>query len=370
MYTLYLVRDEHDAEIPADAIVYRTADALASWEKNLEDNLTGTFFINRDPALSPIDSVIFNRLVSSICSQLATSKFNAIVYLQMSNPKDYHKARYMANKLIECRNGEEKVLREPKDTHVLGEMGTPAAKWRENNEPDPFLGIYDVPRSELLMGNLTDDEMANELFLYDHRGGLSSMMYLKAGQDRIRWLSRQLCKAEAQLKEKETKVAELTDHVDQLDKRIVELEAVAKATVSATATNDGHWASCRRGGTFYYLTMPEPVNREVFDVTIDAIRRDIGGLSAEVDALEVYQPHGAFYSNDAETFGTVYSIVGENADAKLLEDNWVAIFGVPMEPDAIKVIESATWQIAYYLETGANTDSRYLKFMQFMKSQM
>lgn len=30
MYTLYLVRDEHDAEIPADAIVYRTADALAN----------------------------------------------------------------------------------------------------------------------------------------------------------------------------------------------------------------------------------------------------------------------------------------------------------------------------------------------------
>lgn len=367
MYTLYLIRDEHDAEIPADAIVYRTTDALANWEKNLEDNLTGTFFISRDPEMFPIDCVIFNRLVSSICGRLATSKFNVTIYLQMSNPTEYNKARYMANKLIECRNGEEKVLREPKDTHVLCEMGTPAAKWRENDEPDPFMGVYDVPRSELLMGNLTDDEIANELFLYDHRGGLSSMMYLKAGQDRIRWLSRQLCNAEAQLKEKETKIAELASLVDVLDKRVVEL--AVKETVATTSANEGHWASCRRGGTFYYLTMPDVTDYDTYTATVNLIRRDIGGLSAPVYRLEIYNNLGAFYSNDAETFGTVYSIVGENA-AKLLEDNWVAIFGVPMEPDAIKVIETATWQIAYYLETGANTDSRYLKFMQFMKSQM
>ena len=369
MYTLYLIRDEHDAEIPADAIVYRTTDALAKWEKNLEDNLTGTFFISRDSEMSPIDVVIFNRLVSSICSQLATFEFKVIVYLQMSNPKEYHKARYMANKLIECRNGEEKVLREPKDTHVLCEMGTPAAKWRENDEPDPFLGVYDVPRSELLMGNLTDDEMANELFLYDHRGGLSSMMYLKAGQDRIRWLSRQLCNAEAQLKEKETKITELTDQVDLLDKRMVELEAV-KETVATTSANEGHWASCRRGGTFYYLIMPDVTDYDTYTATVNLIRRDIGGLSAPVDRLEIYNNLGAFYSNDAETFATVYAIVGENVSVKILEDSWGALFGVPMDSDFIKVIETATHPIAYYLETGANTDSRYLKFMQFMKSQM
>lgn len=73
---------------------------------------------------------------------------------------------------------------------------TPAAKWRESGEPDPFAGQYDCERHQLPMGNLTDDELANEVFLYDHRGGLSSMVYLTAAKERIRWLSRKLYEAE------------------------------------------------------------------------------------------------------------------------------------------------------------------------------
>lgn len=72
---------------------------------------------------------------------------------------------------------------------------TPAARWRENGEPDPFEGQgYDRERARLCMGHLTDDELANEVFLYDHRSGLKSLAYLTAAKERIRWLSRALVK--------------------------------------------------------------------------------------------------------------------------------------------------------------------------------
>lgn len=67
---------------------------------------------------------------------------------------------------------------------------TPAAKWRANGEADPHLGRYLCQRADLPMGKLTDDELANTVFLYDHRSGLESMMYLTAAKERIRWLSR------------------------------------------------------------------------------------------------------------------------------------------------------------------------------------
>ena len=82
---------------------------------------------------------------------------------------------------------------------MKAEHETPAAKWRANNEPDPHGESYNCTRGELIKGELTDDELANEFFLYDHRGGFSSAMWLCAAKDRIRWLSRRLCDAEAEL---------------------------------------------------------------------------------------------------------------------------------------------------------------------------
>lgn len=69
---------------------------------------------------------------------------------------------------------------------------TVAAKWREAGESDPHGELYNCERAGILMGHLTDDQFANELFLYDHRCGLRSLSYLQAAKDRIRWLSRKL----------------------------------------------------------------------------------------------------------------------------------------------------------------------------------
>lgn len=64
------------------------------------------------------------------------------------------------------------------------QVDTPAARWREKGEPDPHGDEYTGMRSELCMGHLTDDEMANALFLGP------SIENLTAAKERIRWLSR------------------------------------------------------------------------------------------------------------------------------------------------------------------------------------
>lgn len=81
-------------------------------------------------------------------------------------------------------------------------MSTPAAHWRDKGEEDPHKGYYDGERSTLPMGHLTDDELANELYLKgDIQPSIESLLsgkavrpivWLQAAKDRIRWLSRKL----------------------------------------------------------------------------------------------------------------------------------------------------------------------------------
>lgn len=85
---------------------------------------------------------------------------------------------------------------------------TPAAHWREKGEPDPHGSYYDRERAELPLGNMTDDELANAVFMYgDTKPSIAEIMdgtakmpivYLTAGKERIRWLSRKLIEAEQQ----------------------------------------------------------------------------------------------------------------------------------------------------------------------------
>lgn len=63
---------------------------------------------------------------------------------------------------------------------------TPAARWRENGKTDPHGTAYDCERSRLCLGDLSDDEIANEVFLHP------SITNLTAAKERIRWLSRRL----------------------------------------------------------------------------------------------------------------------------------------------------------------------------------
>ena len=88
------------------------------------------------------------------------------------------------------------------------ETSTPSSKWASAGEPDPHGKAYDCERAELSMGEYTDDELANAVFMHDHRsfdiaatmrGEPGSIVLLTAAKDRIRWLSRSLDKALAHL---------------------------------------------------------------------------------------------------------------------------------------------------------------------------
>ncbi len=69
---------------------------------------------------------------------------------------------------------------------AVEKAGTPGALWRAKGEPDPHDDRYDCERAKLAGGNMTDDEVANAVFLDP------SMTNLTIAKDRIRWLSRKL----------------------------------------------------------------------------------------------------------------------------------------------------------------------------------
>jgi len=71
---------------------------------------------------------------------------------------------------------------------------TPGARWREEGKDDPHGNLYDCERAKLTKGKMTDDDLANRVFMAD-RGDLDLIVWQEAAKDRIRWLSRSLYKA-------------------------------------------------------------------------------------------------------------------------------------------------------------------------------
>lgn len=88
---------------------------------------------------------------------------------------------------------------------------TPSSRWHQEGEPDPHGTSYDYERADLFMGHLTDDELANAVFLHGDvypdiqdviaRKAFMPIAYLTAAKDRIRWLSRALEREIAKRKE-------------------------------------------------------------------------------------------------------------------------------------------------------------------------
>jgi hypothetical protein len=86
---------------------------------------------------------------------------------------------------------------------------TPAAKWRQEGQADPHGDHYTCQRAALTLGEYTDDELANGVFLHGNEplninallrktpGYHSAVVWLTAGKDRIRWLSRALEESKA-----------------------------------------------------------------------------------------------------------------------------------------------------------------------------
>jgi hypothetical protein len=103
---------------------------------------------------------------------------------------------------------------------------TPSANWFINGEENPFPELINQERGSLMLGDHTDDELANAVFMHGNpsdrektqrlmSGQITDIAYLTAAKERIRWLSRHL---ESSLKANQ-----------ELVNRILELEAIVRS---------------------------------------------------------------------------------------------------------------------------------------------
>lgn len=113
--------------------------------------------------------------------------------------------------LVEPQNGSNHAGFEKRPLGLLGASdevaeGTPG---RRSLDEDPFAALSNKQRSELPMGNLTDDELANGVYLHGDREpniqdvisgkAYRPIVWLTAAKERMRWLSRRLRIVEEEL---------------------------------------------------------------------------------------------------------------------------------------------------------------------------
>ena len=133
-------------------------------------------------------------------------------------------------------------------------LKTPAAKWREEGQADPHGDHYNCQRAALTLGELTDDELANGVFLHGNEplninallrktpGYHSAVVWLNAGKDRIRWLSRAL-------EESKDREQALQQRLNAADQRIDELtQPKAESETVWCSCGDGHAANSYGAG--------------------------------------------------------------------------------------------------------------------------
>ncbi|UKA04638.1 hypothetical protein [Photobacterium damselae] len=82
---------------------------------------------------------------------------------------------------------------------------TPAAKWRELGESDPFGDRYNCPMSELVSGNIDTPTLAMMIGacvstdMKDQCDLIIMLPYMMAGKERLRWCSRRLHELESDI---------------------------------------------------------------------------------------------------------------------------------------------------------------------------
>ena len=131
------------------------------------------------------------------------------------------------------RDARRKVFEELGVTDLRA-VTTPAAYWGvESASEDPFPELINRERGSLCLGNHTDDQLANEVFMYGDMtpeekvramitGKCSSVAYLTAAKERIRWLSRHLEAALAREQKLLTMVNVVSVSADDVWKSLVE----------------------------------------------------------------------------------------------------------------------------------------------------
>jgi hypothetical protein len=119
----------------------------------------------------------------------------------------------------------------------MSEQSTPSSRWAQDGKPDPHGKQYDCERAKLAYGQYTDDEIANAVYLCDHRSDFRSIALLTGAKERIRWLSRSL----------EAQIADNTDLRNQNAELLAALHAarrfIAAEYYNPAAVLEGEWLS-------------------------------------------------------------------------------------------------------------------------------
>lgn len=137
----------------------------------------------------------------------------------------------------------------------LNSPNTPSSRWLVNGEEDPHPKLINEERGSLMLGNFTDEELANAIYMHGNpcdaektrrllKGDIADIAYLTAGKERIRWLSRHL---EAQLKAN----SKLADMIKYLLKEIDDFGfELPPAFVPADGDGSEHAESYRNGANY------------------------------------------------------------------------------------------------------------------------
>lgn len=139
----------------------------------------------------------------------------------------------------------------------LNSLKTPSSRWLVDGDEDSFPKLINEERGSLMLGNYTDDELANAIYLHGNpcdaektrrllKGDITDIAFLTAGKERIRWLSRHL---EAQLKAN----SKLADSVKYLVHAINDFGFELPLPFIALVGDDPAHAESYRNGANYML---------------------------------------------------------------------------------------------------------------------
>lgn len=188
---------------------------------NLEKTLEGVESLELQKQTAERDLKAAQKVIESLKQGEAFNKSLQVI-------ESLRNQKQTAERHLHAALKEIKILKQELATRPV--QATVAAKWREDGEPDPHGTHYNQERAKLAMGDLTDDEIANAVFM--HGDGHTSVhdimsgkvkpaiVYLTAAKERIRWLSRALVSSVEKTQELELALKNLMDANRQSDQSV------------------------------------------------------------------------------------------------------------------------------------------------------
>lgn len=161
---------------------------------------------------------------------------------------------------------------------------TPSAKWRAEGKEDPHAGQYDCERGALPNGDMTDDELANAIFLDE-----PTTFLRHTAQVRIRWLSRKLEETLALLEK-------MSRHANLLDKTLDDVLTIGYLG-GFKYKNERAVRLMKKGKPFIVVALDEPYFKEVYDKIRESEKaKNCWTDECELEYVRLTCPHDIYES--------------------------------------------------------------------------